>query len=78
MASMAERAPKRYKSSAVAQPSFQFHLQYPGNSTTFTLPETNVRHRKVSALRIEHGTSLSLIARGTMVLNDEFNEIDPG
>lgn len=55
------------------------NLQPPGFSTVLNLPgfvHTNGRH--FSPIQVEHGSALSLISRGTAVLNEEFSQIDPG
>ena len=50
----------------------------PGYSSTMTLPATERNHRRFPALTVEHGSALSLIARGTAVLNEEFANVDIG
>ena len=55
------------------------NLQPPGFATVLTLPgfvHTNGRH--FSPIQVEHGSALSLISRGTAILNEEFSQIDPG
>jgi hypothetical protein len=55
------------------------NLQPPGFSNVLTLPgfvHTDGRH--FSPIQVEHGSALSLISRGTAILNEEFSQIDPG
>ena len=68
---------KKQKSTTTNSSDLHFNFQYPGNSSILTLPAYLDRHRHFPAISIEHGTSLSLISRGTTMLNDEFSEISP-
>ena len=71
------QSPQRKKQKSTTTNSSDLHFQYPGNSSILTLPAYLDRHRHFPAISIEHGTSLSLISRGTQMLNDEFSEISP-
>jgi hypothetical protein len=56
----------------------KLHLQVPGYSTIVTLPNfVRADGRHFDSIQVEHGSSLSLISRGTSILNDEFSNIDP-
>jgi GNAT superfamily N-acetyltransferase len=48
----------------------------PGDARRMILPKMRRDFREFSALTIEHGSSLSLIAQGTQLLNEEFSEAD--
>ena len=48
----------------------------PGYAGTTTVPAVTLRHRRLAPMVVEHGSSLSLIARGTSLLNEEFSNVD--
>ena len=52
-------------------------LAEPGGVRFLRLRPVLVEHRQLGELVVEHGSSLSLIARGTEVLNSEFTAMDP-
>ena len=51
-------------------------LQAPGYSTSVVLPSDVRMHILMPEIMVEHGSSLSLIARCTSVLNEEFTNVD--
>jgi len=55
----------------------KINLVAPGDSIFLQLPCETYKHRILPAIAIEHGSSLSLISRGTMVLNEMFENVDP-
>ena len=52
-------------------------LAAPGETRRVRLAACTRGHRQMSALTVEHGSSLSLISKATTLLNLEFNDTDP-
>jgi len=69
---------RRSDEGAVDEVDDELVLAAPGETRRVRLPAaTAAGHRRLPALTVEHGSSLSMISTATTMLHDEFNNMDP-
>ena len=69
---------RRSDEGAVEDVDDELVLAAPGETRRVRLPaSTAAGHRRLPALTVEHGSSLSMISTATTMLHDEFNNMDP-